>query len=133
MLITTIILLLIVLMCVPTFRRLYVPYAKDNPNKLWFKRKLYGWGWTPVTREGWTITAGYVFLVFTAAFSIDQSSSNKEISLIFVLPTIILTIVFMQIAYKKGEKPRWQWGPGKAKSTGVCMPEDKLENKSNES
>jgi len=28
----------------------------------------------------------------------------------FVLPFLILTIAFIGIAYKTGEKPRWQWG-----------------------
>lgn len=121
MLITTVILFIIVLMCVPTFKKIYVPYAKDNPNKLWFKRKLYGWGWTPVTPQGWTVTAVYVFLVFALAFTIDQDSPTKELWFMFLLPVILLTIAFMRIAYKKGEKPRWQWGPKKE------------ENKSNES
>lgn len=121
MLITTIILLLIVLMCVPAIKKIYVPYAQDNPNKLWFKRKLYGWGWTPVTRQGWTVTAVYIFLVFALAMAIDQYSSTKDVLFMFVLPVLILTIAFMQIAYKKGEKPRWQWGPEK----NVCAPEEK--------
>jgi hypothetical protein len=25
----------------------YTDYLKDNPQGYWFKRKLYGWGWTP--------------------------------------------------------------------------------------
>ena len=33
--------------------------------------------------------------------------------LTFALPIIILTIVLIFIAYKKGEKPRWQWGSDK--------------------
>lgn len=27
----------------------YLDYIRDNPHGYWFKRKLYGWGWTPVT------------------------------------------------------------------------------------
>lgn len=27
-----------------------------SKNKLWFKAKNYGWGWYPVTWEGWTVT-----------------------------------------------------------------------------
>ncbi|HZX50161.1 MAG TPA: hypothetical protein VFE94_03385 [Candidatus Paceibacterota bacterium] len=33
----------------------YIAYAKDNPKGHWFKRKLFGWGWTPVTRQGWAV------------------------------------------------------------------------------
>jgi hypothetical protein len=24
-------------------------YLRNNPQRYWFKRKLYGWGWTPAT------------------------------------------------------------------------------------
>jgi hypothetical protein len=27
----------------------YKKYLKDNPEVYWFKAKLYGWGWFPVT------------------------------------------------------------------------------------
>lgn len=29
-----------------------VEYLKDNPEGYWFKRKLYGWGWTPAKWQG---------------------------------------------------------------------------------
>lgn len=35
--------------------------------------------------------------------------------LTFALPIIVLTILLIIIAYKKGEKPRWQWGLPKKK------------------
>jgi hypothetical protein len=39
-----------------------------------------------------------------------DSGSNL---LTFALPIIVLTILLIIIAYKKGEKPRWQWGKPK--------------------
>lgn len=33
----------------------YLEYLKDNPKHLWFKRKLYGWGWVPVRWQGWLV------------------------------------------------------------------------------
>jgi hypothetical protein len=30
----------------------YIEYLKDNPQGYWFKRKVWGWGWTPVTWQG---------------------------------------------------------------------------------
>jgi len=33
----------------------YIEYVRDNPRRYWFKRKLFGWGWTPVTRQGWAV------------------------------------------------------------------------------
>lgn len=88
----------------------YIEYIKDNPQKLWFKRKLYGWGWTPATWQGWLITFLYVVLLFLFALTIDENSSSREIIFTFFLPLVILTSTLIRIAYKKGEKPRWQWG-----------------------
>jgi hypothetical protein len=87
-----------------------IQYLKNNPEGYWFKRKLYGWGWTPATWQGWTITLGYVALALLFAFTIDDRSPTREIMFTFVLPFVLLTIAYIRIVYKKGESPRWQWG-----------------------
>lgn len=81
-----------------------------DPKRLWFKRKLYGWGWTPVTWQGWLVTALYVASLAAFALTIDETSPPREIAFTFVLPAVLLTATFLRIAYMKGEKPRWQWG-----------------------
>lgn len=86
-------------------------YIKDNPENYWFKAKLYGWGWTPATWQGWLITFLYVVLIVLFSLTIDNSSSAKEVVFTFALPVFLLTATFIRIAYKTGEKPRWQWGP----------------------
>lgn len=79
--------------------------------KLWFKRKLYGWGWYPASWQGWLVTAVYILVVLAAAMTIDDNSPVNEVMFTFVLPAVISTILFIRIAYRTGEKPRWQWGP----------------------
>lgn len=98
------------IMILPAMIEVYIPYAKDNPEQLWFKRKLYGWGWTPVTWQGWLVTLLYVGLVFLFSLTIDETSPTREVFFTFVLPTLLLTVSFLRIAYKKGETPKWQWG-----------------------
>ncbi|PIR38303.1 MAG: hypothetical protein COV34_01705 [Candidatus Zambryskibacteria bacterium CG10_big_fil_rev_8_21_14_0_10_42_12] len=88
----------------------YLEYVKDNPEGYWFKRKLFGWGWTPVTWQGWLIILVYIGLVLAFAFTIDESSSDSEVVFTFILPVVLLTITLIRIGYKKGEKPKWQWG-----------------------
>lgn len=78
--------------------------------KLWFKRKRYGWGWTPSTWQGWLVTLVYIVLVVASALTLDENSPPREIIFTFALPLVLLTITFIRIAYKKGEKPHWQWG-----------------------
>ena len=93
----------------------YIKYLKDNPHGYWFKAKLYGWGWDPATWQGWVVLLIYVALVVLFAFTIDENSPPREIAFTFILPTILLTATLIRICYKKGEKPRWQWGPPKEK------------------
>ncbi len=82
--------------------------------KIWFKRKRYGWGWTPVTWQGWLVVLGYITLVMTVVFMREKAIPGNPDSgsnfLVSALPIFVLTTMLMYICYKKGEKPRWQWG-----------------------
>jgi hypothetical protein len=91
----------------PTYRS----YYRDNPHGYWFKRKLYGWGWTPVKWQGWVSLLLYVILIFAIAFRVHDTDLGHHIVLTFVVPIVVLTAVFIGIAYLKGESPKWQWGP----------------------
>ena len=92
----------------------YIAYLKDNPNGYWFKRKLYGWGWVPVRWQGWCVTFLYVLLILSLVLTREEAIPGNPDSgsnfLTFALPIIVLTILLIIVAYKKGEKPRWQWG-----------------------
>lgn len=91
----------------------YLNYVRDNPKGLWFKRKLYGWGWTPVKWQGWAVIALYVILITLFALTIDETSPQNEIWFTFVIPSTLLTVTLIRICYAKGEKPKWQWGEDK--------------------
>lgn len=80
---------------------------------LWFKRKRYGWGWTPATWQGRVITLVYLLLVAGFSLTVNDNSPLREVLFTFILPVVLLTVTFIRIAYKKGERPRWQWGTPK--------------------
>ena len=82
-------------------------------NTLWFKRKTYGWGWYPASWEGWLVTALYAGLVIFFGTTIDEHSPTKEVFFTFIIPVTLLTITFIRLAYRMGEKPKWQWGEKK--------------------
>ncbi|MFA7286573.1 MAG: hypothetical protein WC052_02865 [Patescibacteria group bacterium] len=88
----------------------YIQYIKDNPEHYWFKRKLYGWGWTPATWQGWLVLAIWLVLVLMFAFTLDENSPTREVMFTFILPVTLLTLTLIRIGYKTGEKPSWQWG-----------------------
>lgn len=97
-------------LCLALWTPIYIKYAQDNPKHVWFKRKLFGWGWTPVTWQGWLVILAYVALVLLFALTIDENSPPREVVFTFVLPATVLTILLIRICYRKGEKPKWQWG-----------------------
>lgn len=92
----------------------YIAYLKDNPKGYWFKRKLYGWGWVPVKWQGWCVILLYILLILSLVLVREKDIPGNPDSgsnfLTFALPIIILTILLIIVAYKKGEKPSWQWG-----------------------
>lgn len=92
----------------------YVDYLRNNPEHYWFKRKIWGWGWVPVKWQGWFVTFLYAVLVSILVLTREESVQGNPDSgsnfLVFGLPIIVLTILLIVIAYKKGEKPKWQWG-----------------------
>lgn len=73
---------------------------------IWFKRKLYGWGWTPCTWQGWMLTL--IFILFLTYITIEFLVEGRWIEYSVLL--IISIILLFYICYKKGEKPRWSWG-----------------------
>ena len=75
--------------------------------KLWFKRKSYGWGWTPCTWQGWVIVLVWVIFFSTAIVLFDHEGLKN------ILFIILSTGLLIYICYKKGEKPKWQWGSKK--------------------
>lgn len=86
-------------------------YLNDNPNKLWFKRKLYGWGWTPATWQGWTVIGVYLLIVlgFVTIMGAQDLQSQTD-AITFAIIMIVSTAILITICYKKGESPKWQWG-----------------------
>lgn len=84
-------------------------------SKLWFKAKLYGWGWTPITWQGWLVTFGYVVILIdqiTSTMRYDKAGAGSvsDTMIYFGLNFILSTVLFLVICYMKGEKPGWRWG-----------------------
>ena len=94
----------------------YIAYLRNNPEGYWFKAKLYGWGWTPATWQGWLVLAVFGALLFLNFLRLDATShSASDTVRPFFIQTVLLVILLLGICYAKGEKPRWQWGTPKDK------------------
>ncbi|MFT5360091.1 MAG: hypothetical protein ACI88L_000572 [Candidatus Paceibacteria bacterium] len=90
----------------------YIDYIKDNPKGYWFRRKLYGWGWTPARWQGWLVTGLFIGFVLWQAVCLDSLAEEltRGELLSFFVKLAVAIVVFLAIANKKGEKPKWQWG-----------------------
>lgn len=92
-----------------------IEYMRDNPKGYWFKRKLYGWGWVPVSKEGWLVVLGFIGVLllngfyFASKISTNGEPTTFDLSLFFGVLIISIILLFW-ICYKKGEKPQWSWG-----------------------
>ena len=84
-------------------------------DKVWFKRKEYGWGWQPASWEGWAVILGHIVLALLISFR--MISKGDEINVVFDLyvPIGILTLILIGISWTHGEKPRFQWGEKRSK------------------
>lgn len=80
-------------------------------SKIWFKNKDYGYGWVPVTKEGWAVILIFIIILFIAISLILYFVEYEPLAVFLHISfTSIWTLCLVYIAYKKGEKPEWRWG-----------------------
>lgn len=79
--------------------------------RYWFKEKNYGWGWYPVSWQGWFILLGYVGIVVWLVDQMNRDfNSMADTVLGFLVSLIFLTTTLILICYQTGEPPKWRWG-----------------------
>lgn len=81
--------------------------------KLWFKAKQYGWGWYPITWQGWLATLLYIgVILFSAFISFDTNTKDITPSQVwrFIGIDLVATGALVIMAWHTGERPRWRWG-----------------------
>lgn len=79
--------------------------------RLWFASKRYGWGWVPVTIEGWLVTLGFIGLILLNSLRFDEPTLQQTSKVVeFLAETFLLVGALIAICFWKGEKPRWRWG-----------------------
>jgi hypothetical protein len=83
---------------------------KLKRNKYWFVPKLYGWGFVPISWEGWLATLGLIILVYISSKSNGLETQSPD-SMRFLFDLAILIIVFSLFAKTKTKgRLRWRWG-----------------------
>ena len=81
-------------------------------DKLWFRAKRYGYGWRPVSWEGWMVILIYVGLVVVTSFTFENSGWNETLTGFITFLALIALFIssLIWICRKKGEPSHWRWG-----------------------
>lgn len=81
-------------------------------SKYWFKRRRYGYGWIPVSWQGWVVLGIYLVLVLLGALFLERGGDEPsgEDLLVFFTTLFVATGLLLVITHYKGPKPKWRWG-----------------------
>jgi hypothetical protein len=78
----------------------------------WMKRRRYGWGWVPVTWQGWLFTVLQTGILLIAASQVPPKlahpSAEQLIKLILTLLCVGISLIL--VGSSTGPKPHWRWG-----------------------
>lgn len=79
-------------------------------NKLWFRAKNYGWGWYPITWEGWLVTILFIlFIVYRSNKVSLMFDTGSSFAFRYAFEVMFSVIPLLIICYIKGESPKWRW------------------------
>jgi len=88
----------------------YKTYLQDNPQGYWFKRKLYGFGWVPASKQGCAVFGVYLVFVLGLAVWAETNISDSQTVSHVIVPVVLATVLLLLITYRTGEPLKWQWG-----------------------
>lgn len=91
---------------------------KSKTRKYWFKRRRYGWGWMPVTWQGWLAIGVFTAVVISAAYQFGTEPAPASNDLLRFFASIVGAVVGMLLlGYLTGPEPRWRWGKKSSDNT----------------
>ncbi len=81
--------------------------------RLWFKAKRFGWGWSPATPEGWAVVVYFLAGLIGSNIALVRfrpaPPSPGMVAEHFLIASV-LAASLIGICYRTGEKPGWRWG-----------------------
>jgi hypothetical protein len=83
-----------------------------SKSKYWFKRKRYGYGWTPSSKEGWLLILVYLAVVILGVFFFSDKLESGDMfySIAYSVFVIISTTLLLLLTVRKAPKGKWRWG-----------------------
>ena len=82
--------------------------------KLWFRARTCGWGWTPVSVEGWLVLglffAGVAIDIAVFTHRLRGGTDLRSAQVAFLVWLAILVAALIAVCSTAGERPRWHGG-----------------------
>lgn len=85
-------------------------YITCMKKSYWFKRRRYGYGWTPVTWQGWALGVAYVGLVIGGALMLAASPAALDFLWAYLVIVFGALAGLIAVTRWKGPAPKWRWG-----------------------
>lgn len=82
----------------------------ERNNQHWFKRRRYGYGWTPVTWQGWVWVSVLLVVVIGGAIVLATNPYSNTLLWLYLTAVVTAVIALLIITTAKGPRPRWRWG-----------------------
>lgn len=83
---------------------------KKTDKDYWFKRRRYGYGWTPVRWQGWVSLIISLLIIVGSAFLFAYEPYSNEALWMYVNVVITTVALLLIIGVTKGPAPKWRWG-----------------------
>lgn len=90
----------------------YTIAMSENTKVYWFKRRRYGYGWTPSSWQGWMVVVVFLGAILFASWRLSlygEEPSTWQLVLYFTAVGLG-AIVLVASSYLKGPSPKWRWG-----------------------
>ncbi len=78
--------------------------------RIWFKAKDYGYGWYPVTWQGWVVLLIFFLILVSEIVRLYLTNTMNDLFIWYLPEVCILVGALIFICYLTGEKPEWRWG-----------------------
>jgi hypothetical protein len=85
---------------------------KQSKPEYWFKRKRYGYGWTPVTWQGGATVVAFVVVVLAASIMMERVPEDdlaRGLG-VYVAVVVMALVMLLLVTVRKAPKGKWRWG-----------------------
>jgi len=77
----------------------------------WFRPKRYGYGATPVTWQGWTVTIGFALAIAAVSLVLRLTDKNRwAVAALLAFDAVVLGALVIICRRKTDGEWRWRWG-----------------------